>query len=96
MGAGTTDWVATTLPLQPGEAVMLTVSANALRHAAMRGYGLIALAAVVGAAVGSVAGDRWHAANAGAALGLWLGTLLAARWTKRHPLPVSVQRMDAR
>lgn len=69
--------------LQPGDAVDVAVSAPRLRRAAMRAYGLALVALVAGVALGHAAGARWGGANAGAFVGLLLGTFLAGRLTKR-------------
>ncbi|MFO0394443.1 MAG: SoxR reducing system RseC family protein [Lysobacteraceae bacterium] len=69
--------------LQPGDAVDVEVSAPRLRHAAMRAYGLALVALIAGAFIGHAVGARWGAANAGALVGLLLGTFLAGVLTKR-------------
>jgi len=74
-------------PLPPGTAVDVEVAASRLRHAASLAYGWAIVALVLGAVLGHVAGARWSSENAGAFVGLLLGTFLAGALTKRRDAP---------
>lgn len=68
---------------RPGMAVEVEVSAPRLRRAAGAAYGLALLALLVGVVVGHAVGGWWGQGDAGAFLGLLLGTFSAGRLTKR-------------
>lgn len=68
---------------RPGDAVDVEVAAPRLRRAASLAYGLALIALVAGAALGHAIGARVSSPNAGAFLGLLVGTFLAGILTKR-------------